>query len=192
MNMGLLMGVTLLMTIVDGQGPSSTETRFAVSGDGTRLAYDITGSGPTLILLHGGGQTRRVWHDAGYVARLATEFRVVTMDLRGQGESDKPDTVDAYSIDRLTGDVLAVADAVGAPRFTLWGFSYGANVGRYAALRSDRVQAMVYIGIPFGPAAEGAFRQMILDLRSKWMPVIEADRQGRLEVSSLSEGDQAT
>ena len=91
--------------------------------DGTRLAYDVTGSGPAILLLHGGGQTRRSWHDLGYVKRLATEFTVVTMDLRGHGESGKPEDTRAYAIDRLIEDVLAVADAAQAPRFAIWGFS---------------------------------------------------------------------
>jgi pimeloyl-ACP methyl ester carboxylesterase len=100
-----------------------------VSRDGTRIAYDTTGSGPVVILLHGGGRNRLAWHDAGYVSRLASEFTVVTVDLRGNGSSDKPTTTEAYAIERLREDILAVADAVGARRFTLWGFSYGANVG---------------------------------------------------------------
>ena len=53
----------------------SPSTRFATSNDGTRLAFDVTGSGPAVMLLHGGGQTRKSWHDAGYVARLAKARR---------------------------------------------------------------------------------------------------------------------
>ena len=101
-----------------------------------------------------GGQTRQVWRDAGYVTRLAPRFRVITVDLRGNGESDKPATKAAYALDRLIEDLLAVADDAKAQDFSLWGFSYGANVGRYLAVRSARVTSMVYIGIPFGPAAD--------------------------------------
>jgi pimeloyl-ACP methyl ester carboxylesterase len=137
-------------------------TRTVVSADGTRIAYDVSGAGPPVILLHGGGQTRRVWHDAGYVARLASAFTVITIDLRGNGDSDKPTSKASYAIERLIEDVMAVADAAGAKRFGLWGFSYGANIGRYLAVRSDRVTSMVYIGIPFGPAADPMFRDIIL------------------------------
>jgi len=170
----------------------STETAVATSPDGTRIAYDVIGRGPALMLLHGGGQTRRAWHDAGYVDRLRSRFTVIAVDLRGNGASDKPTDSDAYRIDRLCEDLLAVADAAGARRFTIWGFSYGANVGRYLAARSDRVDGMVVIGIPFGAPAAGSFRQVIIGLREKWLPILEAARAGNLDVNALSDADRTT
>jgi pimeloyl-ACP methyl ester carboxylesterase len=185
--------VVALLAVSACESGATPETRFTASADGTRLAYDVTGRGPVVLLLHGGGQTRVPWHDLGYVKRLATEFTVVTMDMRGHGESGKPEDPRAYGIDRLIEDVLAVVDAAGAPpRFAIWGFSYGANVGRYVALRSKRVQSMVYIGIPFGAATDGTFRTFILDMRAKWAPIVEAYRKGRLDVQTLSEADRAT
>lgn len=150
---------------------ASPRTLFATSTDGTRIAYDVTGGGPFVFLLHGGGMTRRSWHEAGYVSRLAAEFTVVTIDIRGNGESGKPATLPAFSPARLNQDLVAVANAVKADRFAIWGFSYGANVGRYLAAVSDRVRGMVYIGIPFGPAAEGLFRERILGManRPAWL-----------------------
>jgi pimeloyl-ACP methyl ester carboxylesterase len=141
---------------------TASPTRFVTSADGTRIAYDVTGSGPTILLLHGGGQTRRAWHNTGYVSRLSSSFTVITIDLRGNGESDKPTAKSAYAFDRLLEDLLAVADDAHARTFSLCGFSYGANVGRYLASRSERVTSMVYIGIPFGPAADPIFRDIIL------------------------------
>ena len=182
-------GLTCLLGVSAMASPP--QTRFATSKDGARIAYDVTGSGPAIMLLHGGGQTRHVWHAAGYVERLTSEFTVITVDFRGNGESDKPVSSDAYAIDRLTDDLLAVADAAGAARFIVWGFSYGANIGRYLATRSSRVAAMVYIGIPFGAAADGQFRDMIVGMRDKWTPIIAADRAGKLDLQSLSDADRA-
>ncbi len=168
------------------------ETRFAASPDGTRIAYDVSGTGPALVLVHGNGQTRKDWHDAGYVKELSGRFTVIPIDIRGAGESDKPARTEAYAIDRIVADVLAVADAVRAERFHLWGFSHGAIVGRYLAARSDRVQSMVYVGVPFGPALSPLMEEAITGMRAKWQPVIEAADAGRLDPSKLSPGDRDT
>ncbi len=92
------------------------------------------------MLLHGAGQTRQEWTRTYYVKRLSPNFTVISLDLRGNGESDKPVKVESYAIDRLAEDLLAVADAAGAQRFHLWGYAYGGIVGRYLAQRSDRVK----------------------------------------------------
>jgi pimeloyl-ACP methyl ester carboxylesterase len=163
---------------------------LASAPDGTRIAYDISGAGPVLLLLHGGGQTRLSWHDAGYVERLQAAFTVVTMDIRGNGASDAPTEAAYYSVDKHCQDILAVADACGAERFRLWGFSYGGNIGRYLATRSDRVARFIMIGIPFGLGASGAFRQSILDFRDHWAPIIHAQQTGTLDLAALSQKDQ--
>ena len=143
------------------------ETKFVTSKDGAKIAYDVTGSGPVVILLHGGGLTRRSWHTGGYVARLAKEFTVVTIDIRGNGESSKLTDEDRFWFERINEDTLAVADAVGAKRFSLWGFSYGANVGRYLASRSDRVSSMIIIGINFGAAVNETFLKFIKEATTR-------------------------
>jgi len=173
------------------QPTPSSAVHTVTSRDGTRIAYDVSGSGPVVMLLHGGGQNRRVWHDAGYVTRLSSTFTVITVDLRGNGDSDKPVTKEAYAIERFIDDLLAVADDAHAEQFSIWGFSYGANVGRYLAVRSDRVRSMVYIGIPFGPAVDATFREMILTrLRSgNTPPVVAAWTSALLDYPAVEPGD---
>ncbi len=131
-------------------------TRFATSPDDTCIAYDVCGGGPPLILLHGGYiQSRRSWHEAGYVESLSTDFRVITIDLRGHGESDAPTDRAAYSMGKLVGDVLAVADACGADRFLVWGFSLGGTIALHLAARSPRTIAVVVAGSFFGKLLDG-------------------------------------
>ena len=161
-------------------------TQLVTSRDGTRIAYEVAGNGPALVLLHGGGQDRQVWRKAGWTERLTGRFRAIAIDIRGSGESARPIDTAAYSIARHCEDVLAVADAVGAGRFSLWGYSYGGNIGRYLAARSDRVERFVMIGVPFGPSASENFRAMILQMQQRWKPAMEAERAGTLDISSDS------
>lgn len=170
------------------QKPVSS-AKFTTSKDGTRIAYEVTGSGPAIMLLHGAGQTREEWQRTNYVKRLAPEFTVISVDVRGNGESDKPTRPESYAVDRLIDDLLAVVDAAGVKRFHVWGFAYGAIVGRYLALRSDRVRSMAYIGMPFGPAASGVFKDAIVGFRTRWQAVIAAQEAGTLDRSTLSPGD---
>jgi pimeloyl-ACP methyl ester carboxylesterase len=85
--------------------------RFATC-DGLRLAADVVGEGGrgSVMLAHGGGQTRHAW--AGAAGRLAERgWRAVSLDLRGHGESDWAPDGD-YSMRRFAEDLIAVADAL--------------------------------------------------------------------------------
>ncbi|WP_420642044.1 alpha/beta fold hydrolase [Candidatus Leptofilum sp.] len=163
-----------------------------VTVDGTNIVYDVAGEGPAIMLLHGGGggQTRKSWHEAGYVSRLQNEFKLIAMDIRGHGESDKPTAKEAYTIDKMCKDVLAVADACEIETFALWGFSYGGNIGRYLAANSNRVEKIIVIGIPFGQAASGEFRQFINEFRAHWEPILQANKGGVPNLTMLSEEDR--
>jgi pimeloyl-ACP methyl ester carboxylesterase len=151
-------------------------TCFALSSDGVRIAYDISGTGFPLLLLHGGSQTRLIWHTAGYVERLNSEFKVVAIDLRGSGESDKPSKPTDYAIDKHCQDILAVADACKMQQFALWGYSLGGNIGRYLAAQSPRVASFIMMGVSFGLGASGDFRRFIVDFRDHWLAGSRNDR----------------
>jgi pimeloyl-ACP methyl ester carboxylesterase len=166
------------------------KTFFVVSEDGVHIAYDVNGSGEPIILLHGGQQNRQEWHGAGYVERLKDEFKVISMDIRGNGESDKPTRSTDYGIDKHCHDILAVADACGIEQFSLWGFSYGGNMGRYLAAQSSRILNFIMIGVSFGLGASGDFRQRIIDSRDHWTPILQAKTDGTLDIQTLSQQDR--
>ncbi len=165
-------------------------TLFATSPDGTRVAYDRCGSGPAIVLLHGGGGTRQEWQEAGYAQRLQDRFTVITLDLRGHGESGLPTDPADYTIDKMEADILAVADACGFERFAIWGMSYGGKVGRYLAVHSERVTKIVLMGTPLGPGVVGERRQQAVDFCAHWPPIVQAQQEGTLDLSALSETDR--
>ena len=165
-------------------------TLFANSPDGTRVAYDRCGSGPAIVLLHGGGSMRQEWHEAGYVSRLRDNFTVITVDLRGHGESGLPIDSADYTTDKIGQDILAVADVCGVERFIIWGMSYGGKVSLYLAVQSERVAKLILVGTPLGLGVLGELRQDAIDFCAHWPPIVQAQRDGTLDLDSLSQDDQ--
>jgi pimeloyl-ACP methyl ester carboxylesterase len=112
--------------------------------EGQRLAYTEYGSGPRLtVLLHGLLFNQRM-HDALARALAARGQRVVTLDLLGHGDSDRPHEKWRYSMPQFGAQVIALLDRLEAPEAVLMGTSLGANVALEAsALAPDRVRGMV-------------------------------------------------
>jgi pimeloyl-ACP methyl ester carboxylesterase len=166
------------------------DTLFTDSPDGTRVAYDRSGAGPAIVLLHGGGGSRQEWHHAGYVGRLRDDYTVIAVDLRGHGESGLPTDPADYTVQKMLQDIFAAVDACGVQRFTLWGMSYGGKVGRYLAVQSERVAKLVLMGTPLGLGVTGEQRQDAIDFCAHWSPIMQALREGVLDLESLSQKDQ--
>jgi haloacetate dehalogenase len=102
--------------------------------NGQSIAYTRQGSGPALLLLHGFPQTKAMWQDVAPV--LASAFTVVTADLRGYGDSSKPEGVEAMSFRHMGADQLALMRSLGHDRFHLVGHDRGARTAHRMALES--------------------------------------------------------
>ncbi|WP_309235333.1 alpha/beta hydrolase [Streptomyces sp. TRM64462] len=105
-------------------------------GDGVRLAVtDSGGDGPVVLLLHGWPVTSYHWR-LTVPALAEAGFRAVTADLRGLGNS----TAGSGRFDKesLAGDVIALADRLGVPRFAVVGHDWGGTVGYLAAAAHPR------------------------------------------------------
>ncbi len=146
------------------------------------------------MLLHGGGSSRQDWHEGGYVERLRKQFKVITVDLRGHGESDWLTDPACYTTDKMGQDFLSVADACSVEKFTIWGFSFGGNVGRYLAARSERIAKLVLIGTRLGNGVAGEWRKDVEYFQTHWKPLVRAqldnDQKGSFDASLLSPEDQ--
>jgi pimeloyl-ACP methyl ester carboxylesterase len=126
------------------------------SFDGTRISFDVVGTGRPILLLHGFSHDRTIWNRTGWVERLRSEFRVVTLDLRGCGESDKPSVADAYSVEAHIADVDAVLLELRIERPIVWGWSFGATVALHLA-KSAMVSRTVAAGTYFGSIFTSAY-----------------------------------
>src|SRR4051794_30622299 len=81
--------------------------------DGVRIAYEVFGEGEETILFLPPWAIVHSRYWKGQVPYLARHLRVVTFDPRGNGRSDRPETVDAYGPRKLPVDAIAVIDAAG-------------------------------------------------------------------------------
>ena len=136
--------------------------------NGIRLAYaEWPGDKGPLICLPGiTGHKGTFTNIAG---RLAPEYRVLALDLRGRGDSDQPH--EGYGFAYHARDVLAFADALGIEAFAFVGHSLGATVGVYtASIRPKRVRAMAMIDGGCDPKEEvlEAMRPMLWRLAATY------------------------
>ena len=115
--------------------------------DGVRIHYEEVGQGPPLLLNHGVFQSGDHWRRYGYVEALEDEFRLLLVDARGHGQSDKPHSVESYVIAVMVQDIIAVLDHAGVERANFYGYSMGGRTGYAFGLTApDRVERLAIGG----------------------------------------------
>ncbi|OLL82257.1 Epoxide hydrolase [Pseudonocardia sp. Ae168_Ps1] len=142
--------------------PGSTRPETTLS------VHDTGGPGEAVVLLHGWPDRATLWEPQAEVL-AAAGYRVVVPDLRGFGESDRPEGTEHYRMKALRADVLGVADALGIDRFALAGHDWGAVLGWTLTLASDRVTryAAFSVGNPAAFATAG-FGQKAMSWYMLW------------------------
>jgi haloacetate dehalogenase len=124
-------------------------TRQDIEAGGARIHLAMGGNGPPLLLLHGHPQTHLTWHKIA--PRLAERFTVITPDLRGYGDSSKPEGGPNhvnYSKRTMAADQVEVMQKLGFKRFALVGHDRGARVAHRMALdHQDAIERIAVFDI---------------------------------------------
>lgn len=116
-------------------------TRVTVNGL-SLAANEWPGRGPALVCVHGLTANHTCW--ASMADLLAPDHRLIAYDLRGRGESDKPQS--GYSLEHHCADLLALLDHFGLRKAVIMGHSLGAHIGvRFAARHPTRVSRLVLV-----------------------------------------------
>ncbi|MFH0846804.1 MAG: alpha/beta fold hydrolase [Chloroflexota bacterium] len=112
---------------------------YAVN-QGVRIHYEVEGHGTPLILQHGFAATLWTWRDFGYARDLGKDYRLILVDARGHGESDKPHDPEAYRPEIVARDYTTILNDLGIEKSHYLGYSMGGRIAlaclaRYALER---------------------------------------------------------
>jgi pimeloyl-ACP methyl ester carboxylesterase len=122
-----------------------------IETNGIRLHVAEAGAGPLVLLCHGFPESWYSWRHQ-LPALAAAGFHAVAPDMRGYGQSDRPEAIDQYTLLHLVGDMVGLLDALGAEQAVIAGHDWGAPVAWHAALlRPDRFRGVVGLSVPFRP-----------------------------------------
>ncbi len=122
-----------------------------VETNGIRMHIAEAGAGPLVVLLHGFPELGNSWRHQ--LEALAEEgYHAVAPDLRGYGQSDCPEALEAYDIFQLTADIAGLVDALAGAPAVIAGHDWGAWIAFHCALlRPDLFRAVALLSVPFVP-----------------------------------------
>jgi pimeloyl-ACP methyl ester carboxylesterase len=96
---------------------------------GVRIHYEVEGKGFPLVIQHGYTDSVESWYELGYVDALKDAHRLILVDARGHGGSDKPHVTAAYAKELQAADVVSVLEELKVERADYWGYSMGGRIG---------------------------------------------------------------
>ncbi len=121
---------------------------YFTSFDNTKIAFTDEGDGVPVLLLHGFINTRKNWDRTELKKDLiAKGYRVIVPDLRGNGDSDKPQTDDAYANDAEVADMIALMDYLTIKEYHAVGYSRGTIVLAKLLTKDERIGKTVLGGM---------------------------------------------
>jgi pimeloyl-ACP methyl ester carboxylesterase len=124
-----------------------------VFSGGVRINYTVDGQGPPIVLVHGFAASIELnWRLPGIIDALAgAGRRVIAVDCRGHGQSEKPHDPEAYSGTRMADDVIAVMDHLGVDKADLMGYSMGGFLSASLLVRHpERFNSVILSGVGDG------------------------------------------
>jgi proline-specific peptidase len=152
-----------------------------VDAHGEMIYYEIVGHGPPLMILHGGPGASHEYL-LPYLLPLARQNRLVFVDERGSGRSEKLDQPVGYTVENMVEDVEAVRQELGLGKISLLGHSFGGVLAQAYAFKYQQSLTHLILASTFAStsAANGVFTKM-----KQKMPPDVRDRINQLEAQGL-------
>ena len=137
-----------LITLSCGFAQSPSPGNYYTSFDGTNIYYEVKGEGYPVVLVHGFTGNSQGWKNSPFYSDLiAAGYKVVTMDLRGNGRSGKPHTDAGYSNDAEAKDVMGLVSSLGIKKYDIVGYSRGSIITSRLMVLDKRIHKAVMGGM---------------------------------------------
>jgi pimeloyl-ACP methyl ester carboxylesterase len=140
-----LLSIILLEVTI---GSAQDSTLLYTSFDGTKIHYEVKGSGAAVVLVHGFVNTAENWKKTVlYDELLKTGYKVILLDLRGNGLSDKPVQKESYLNDAEAKDIIGLLTMLKVDQYHVVGYSRGAIIASRLLALDKRVSKAVLGGM---------------------------------------------
>ena len=144
------LAVMLLLTNVS-YSQQTIGGSYYTSFDGTKIYYEVKGEGFPVILIHGFSGTGEGWKKGQlYNNLLNTGYKVIILDQRGNGHSDKPHTDEAYAYDAEAKDIMGLMGSLNIKKYKVVGYSRGSIIASRLLVLDKRVKKVVLGGMGDG------------------------------------------
>jgi pimeloyl-ACP methyl ester carboxylesterase len=124
-------------------------THRTIKTNGIQMHIAEQGSGPLVLLCHGFPES---WYSWRHQLKALSDagFHAVAPDMRGYGQTDRPEAIDQYTLLHLVGDMVGILDALGEQTAVIAGHDWGGPVAWHSALlRPDRFRAIIGLSVPY-------------------------------------------
>jgi pimeloyl-ACP methyl ester carboxylesterase len=170
------------------------DSSYFSSFDGTRIYYEVRGSGKPVLLVHGFIMTGRHWKSLPlYTALLQNGYKVILLDMRGNGSSDKPHDTAAYQNDAEAKDIMQLIDQLQVKQYCAVGYSRGSIITARLLVLDKRVQCGVLGGMgadftnPEWPRRKLFYRALMGDTTTELQGIVAyVKQQPGLDVLALA------
>ncbi len=157
-----------------------TSKHYFTSFDNTKIYYEVKGSGYPVILVHGFITNGEGWKKTEVYKTLQTGgFQVITLDMRGNGKSDKPHTAEAYANDAEAKDIMGLATMLSLHSYDVVGYSRGSIITARLLVLDNRIRKAVLGGMgtdftnPEWPRRKMFYRALSGDTVKELEPVVK-------------------
>ena len=136
-------GCICIWLLIFGLADTNAEDHYFLS-KGIKMRYVVEGKGPPVVLIHGLTlDIESQWVETGITKALAQDYRVIAIDCRGHGKSDKPHEPAAYGIEMVE-DVCRLLDHLNIKKAHIVGYSMGGSIAlKLLATHSERCLTVI-------------------------------------------------